>query len=314
MDNLILTANIVTPVFIIVAVGYVLKKFGLINDNFINLSSKIVFSVSLPVLIFMEVSSINFTSVRGFEIILFVYAVTIVSFGLSWLVASPLIKEGKDKGVFIQGSFRGNFAIIGLAILINLYGTEILGKASLVLAFTIPIYNILAIVALTVPVRKEKQLDLTRTVFEILKNPLFLAVIFALPFSYFKIEIPFILRKTGEYLSALTLPLALIGIGGFLSFTEAKKGSGIALISSFLKLVLLPGLGTYAAYLLGFRDEELGVLFILFASPTAIASFIMAEAMGMNSKLAGSILLITTLGSVFTISTGLFILKEMRLI
>ncbi len=314
MYNLILTTNIVAPVFIIVAIGYVLKKFGLINDNFINLSSKIVFSVALPVLIFMEVSTINFTEIRNFEIILFVYAVTLISFGLSWLLSSPLLNEGKDKGVFIQGSFRGNFAIIGLALLINLYGSDILGKASLVLAFTIPIYNILAIIALTVPVRKEKQLNLMRTFFEILRNPLFLAVIVALPFSYFKIEIPFILRKTGEYLSALTLPLALLGIGGFLSFTEAKKGSGVALISAALKLILLPALGTYAAHLFGFKGEELGILFILFASPTAIASFVMAEAMGMNSKLAGSILLLTTLGSVFTISAGLFVLKEIGLI
>ena len=71
---------------------------------------------------------------------------------------------------------------------------------------------------------------------------------------------------------------------------------------------------TYGAFLFGFRGYDLGILFILFACPTAIASFIMAEAMGSNSKLAANILLMTTLVSLVTITLGLFVLKEYNLI
>jgi len=314
MENLIFTANIVIPVFIIVALGYILRRRKLINDNFVNLSSKIVFSVSLPVLIFIEISKIDLDVILDFKLILFIYAGTLVSFFLIWALSAPFIKKGRDESAFLQGSFRGNFAIVGLALIANLYGPENLGKASLVLAFTIPLYNILAVVALTVPVRKEKNLNMKSTLWEIVKNPLVLGVLFALPFSYFKIHVNEMILTTANYIAALALPLALLGIGGFLNFDDIKEGLKLTSISAVIKLVLIPLFATFAAYEFGFKSDDIGIVFILFACPTAIASFIMAEAMGVNSKLAGNILLVTTMVSVITIALGLFILKQNGLI
>ena len=314
MQNLIFSLSLVAPVFLIVALGYFLKKLGMINENFVTISSKIVFSVSLPALIFLEIATIDLSEIFNFGQISFVYAGSLISFGFVWLIADFFTKNGKDKASFIQGSFRGNFAIVGLAIIVNFYGTESLGKASLVLAFTIPLYNVLSVIALTIPLRKEKQLNYKTTLLEIAKNPLIIAVLSAIPFSYLDLEIPGIIYKTGSYLSALTLPLALIGIGGFLSFKDIAQGSSLTILSTSLKLIIFPAVTTFAAYLLGFTGMDLGIIFIVFACPTAIASFIMAEAMGANSRLAGNILLLTTLASVVTITLGLFILKENGLI
>ena len=314
MEDLLFTANIVVPVFIIVALGYLLRKKNLINDNFVSLSSKIVFNVSLPVLIFVEIAKINLDVILDFKLILFVYIGTLIAFFLIWIFSIPFIKEGKDQSVFLQGSFRGNFAIVGLALIANLYGPEKLGKASLVLAFTVPLYNVLAVIALTVPVRKEKNMDMKKTLWEILKNPLVLGVLVALPFSYFKIQINDLILTTANYVAALALPLALLGIGGFLNFDDVKEGFKLTGISTIIKLIIIPSAATIAAYNLGFIGDNLGIIFILFGCPTAIASFIMAEAMGVNSKLAGNILLVTTVFSVFTISIGLFILKQNGLI
>ena len=314
MEDLLFTANIVVPVFIIVALGYLLRKKNLINDNFVSLSSKIVFNVSLPVLIFVEIAKINLDVILDFKLILFVYIGTLIAFFLIWIFSIPFIKEGKDQSVFLQGSFRGNFAIVGLALIANLYGPEKLGKASLVLAFTVPLYNVLAVIALTVPVRKEKNMDMKKTLWEILKNPLVLGVLVALPFSYFKIQINDLILTTANYVAALALPLALLGIGGFLNFDDVKEGFKLTGMSTIIKLIIIPSAATIAAYNLGFIGDNLGIIFILFGCPTAIASFIMAEAMGVNSKLAGNILLVTTVFSVFTISIGLFILKQNGLI
>ncbi len=313
MQNFLFISSLVIPVFLIVALGFLLKKKGMINDNFITLSSKIVFSAALPALIFTEISALDSGDVLNWRVILYSYAGTIVLFLVIWAI-SVLIKQPKDRTVFIQGAFRGNFAIIGLAIIANLYGENNLGKASVVLAFTIPLYNILAVIALTVPLRKEKQLDYKKTIIEILRNPLVLGVIAALPFYYFEIPLPGIIKTTVGYMAALTLPLALLGIGGFISFEGLKRSSIISFWATFIKLLIVPLIGTYAAVLLGFRQDDLGILFILFACPTAIASFIMAEAMGSNSRLAANILLLTTLGSALTITLGLFILKELNLI
>ena len=313
MQNLIFSLTLVAPVFLIVALGYFLKRIGVINENFVSVSSKIVFTISLPALIFIEVSSIHLEEILNVNLILFVYAGTLVTFAVVWITAGFFTRAGKDKASFIQGSFRGNFAIVGLAIIVNYYGIDNLGKASLVLAFTIPLYNILSVIALTVPL-KEKEHKYSNTFFEILKNPLIIAVFAAIPFSYFGIIIPGFLKTSIGYLSALALPLALVGIGGFLSFSDITKESSLTVISTILKLLVFPAIMTFAAYLLDFRGIDLGIIFILFACPTAIASFIMAEAMGANSRLAGNILLLTTLVSVITITLGLFILKENGLI
>jgi hypothetical protein len=313
LQNLIFSLTLVAPVFLIVALGYFLKRIGVINENFVSVSSKIVFTISLPALIFLEITSIHLEEILNIGQIAFVYAGTLITFGIVWFIAGFFTKDGKDKASFIQGSFRGNFAIVGLAIIVNYYGIDNLGKASLVLAFTIPLYNILSVIALTVPL-KEKEHKYSNTFFEILKNPLIIAVFAAIPFSYFGIIIPGFLKTSIGYLSALALPLALVGIGGFLSFSDITKESSLTVTSTILKLLVFPAIMTFAAYLLDFRGIDLGIIFILFACPTAIASFIMAEAMGANSRLAGNILLLTTLVSVITITLGLFILKENGLI
>jgi predicted permease len=173
---------------------------------------------------------------------------------------------------------------------------------------------VLSVIALTLPFRKEKDVNYKTTFREIARNPLIIGVLVALPFSYFKIKIPEVIHTTGSYLSALSLPLALLGIGGFLSFSDITQRSFLTIISTLFKLVLIPAVATFVAYLLDFKGMDLGIIFILFACPTAIASFIMAEAMGANSRLAANILLLTTLASVVTMTLGLFILKENGLI
>ena len=314
MQNLLFAISLVIPVFIIVGLGYLLKKLGVINENFVTVSSKLVFNISLPALIFFEISAIDVGDILNIGQIAFIYAGTLISFAVAWIVSGSLSKSGKDKAAFIQGSFRGNFAIVGLAIIVNYYGVENLGKASLVLAFTIPLYNVLSVIALTVPLRKERQLNYKTTLLEIARNPLIIAVLTALPFSYLRIRIPEVVHITGNYLSALSLPLALIGIGGFLSFKDFTTDSVLTIVSTLLKLLIIPVAATIAAYLIGFYGMDLGIIFILFACPTAIASFIMAEAMGANSRLAANILLLTTLASVVTMTLGLFILRENGLI
>lgn len=314
MQNIIIIADSVAPVFLIVALGIFLRQIKLINDDFIGLASRLVFSISLPALVFSELS--NFDLSKSFDIneIIFLYIATIISYLLVWFFTIPFLKDGRDRSAFIQGAFRGNFAIIGFALIENLFGKEGLGKASIVLAFILPLYNVLAVIALTVPMKKEKGLDISKTFLEIIKNPLILAVIIALPFSIFKIHMINLVSKSIDYIASLALPLALICIGGSLNIKEIKEASVKAFSASAYKIVFIPLVFTYAAYLTGFRGEMLGIIFFLFSSPTAIASFIMAEAMGSNGKLAGNIILISTLSSVVTITAGLVILKSFNLI
>ena len=314
IDNIIFTGNVVAPVFLIVALGYFVKRINVINENFVDVTSKFVYSVSLPALVFINISEIDLSEAIDFGQIGYIYAATLITFFLIWLISIPFIKEGKNLSVFVQGAYRSNFAIVGFAIVSKLFGSYALGKASLILAFVLPLYNILAVIILTVPLRKERKLNLKKTIIEIVLNPLIVAVMVGLPFSYYRIEIPSVINLTAGFLAELALPLALIGIGGSLNLQNIKKASGLAFTSSAIKIILIPLLLTLGALHFGFRGLELGIMYVLFASPTAIVSFIMAEAMGANSKLAGNIVLISTVASVLTIAAGIVILKELALI
>lgn len=314
MQNLIVIANAVVPVFMIVLLGVLLGKLNLIDENFTATAAKLVFNVALPTLVFLELATTNFAQVLEAGPIAYVCFATLCAFALSWLLAVLFIGEGRDRGVFIQGSFRSNYGVVGLAIIFNLFGESAMSLAALVLAFIVPLYNFLSVIALAWPMRRERQLNLRATALEIAANPLILALVFALPFAYFKIGLPRMILTAGNYVAALALPLALIGIGGALNFAGMKKVFKIALSSAVMKLVFIPFIMTYGAYVLGFKGEVLGVMFILFACPTAIASFIMAEAMGGNSELAGNIVLLTNLGSVLTITLGVAILRALGLV
>jgi malonate transporter and related proteins len=312
-ENVIFTANIVAPVFLIIAVGYFAKRKKIINEVFVDVTSRFVFQISLPVFIFLKISTLDLSQVLQFDQILYIYLGTIITFLLIWAGAIPFIKNPKDKSAFIQGAFRGNYAIIGLALISNLFGTNALGKATVILAFLLPLYNVLAVIVLTVPMHEGK-VNIKKALLDILLNPLILAVIIALPFSYFTINLPEMFVTTGMFVSDLALPLALIGIGGSLNIEELKRASNLAFTSSIIKIVATPIFLTIGAYFLGYTKDDLGIMFIIFACPTAIASFVLADAMGANSRLAGNIIMLTTLGSVFTIAIGILLLKSIGLI
>ncbi len=313
IDNLLFILNEISPVFILVILGMFLRKTGMINEQFVKLTSYFIFNVSLPVFVFLKLYNVELVDTFDLSFVLFIIIGTLIVFAISWLIAARVAPGPADKGVFIQGAFRSNYAIVGFAIILNVLGERALAKASLLIAFILPVYNLLAVFALTVSQQTGKKI-LGRAFKEIAMNPLVLGVVAAIPFSLFKIEIPDMLKVTGEHLSVIALPLALISIGGSLNLAAVKKASYLSIYSSMLKIVLFPALMTIAAYYFGFTGYELGIIFIIFGCPTAIASFVMAAAMKGNIELAGNIVVISTLGSILTITIGLLILTELQLI
>lgn len=310
MENLHLTMNIVVPVFLIVFIGYFLNQKKIINQNFNLVASKIVFNVALPALVFKEVVFADHDRILNGCQVTLVCIGLVISFALCWLISLIFCRNGKDQGAFIQGSFRSNFAIIGFALLTNAYGTEALANAAILLAFILPLYNLLSVIALIVPLHQEKALDLRKTFRDILTNPLIIAAMLALPLSYLEIHYHPILVKTVDTLAELTLPLALLSIGGSLSFSSVRADLKLSLLASLIKIILMPLVFVGIAIWLGFKGVELTTMFFLFGGPAAVVSYIMAEALGSNSQLAGNIILISTLGSVITLSLGVFILKS----
>lgn len=300
----------IAPIFLIILLGVLLKRWGVINANFISISSKLVFNLTLPSLIFLKVSSLDSSTPVPFSIVAIIVSVTVGVFIVTWLIASKWIASGTSFGAFMQGSYRGNFATVGLAASAGVYGVDGLLQAALLLAFIVPVYNILGVIALVVPLGQEHQLSRTSIAKELFLNPIVLAVVIALPFAYFDLSLPLFIQNTGNYLAELTIPLALIGVGGTLQFVGRDYSFKQALSASLIKVMLLPSIGMAVAMAFGFRGQDLGILFIFFACPTTMATFIMAQAMGADDKLASAIVVISTCLSSLTILIGFFMFQH----
>lgn len=301
------TLTITAPVFAMLFVGVVLKRVGWINDSFIHTASALVFNVTMPALLFLGIVHADLNAALQPKVLGYFTVATLVSFALAWGWSIWRCPR-EDRGIYTQGAFRGNNAVIGLALAASMYGAYGISLGAVLAALVILLYNTLSTIVLAVysPVIKSDPWSICKSVF---RNPLIISVLAAVPFAAFKIVLPGWLQASGEYLAAMTLPLALICIGGTLSLAALRKSGDLAFSASLLKMIGLPFITTWGAWLYGFRGPELGTLFLYFASPTAAASFVMARAANGNHELAAAIIVITTVMAAVTTNIGIFVLQ-----
>jgi predicted permease len=268
-------------------------------------------------MIFESVYQVDFKSIFDLKLILFSVSGTLVQFALITAGGFALMAAKKSIGSFVQGGFRSNFVILGIPLIQNLsatLGNDAVAKGSIMVSIIIPLYNVLAVIILTATSLEKSSVWNKRILFDIAKNPLILAVLLAIPFSVSGYRLPGFIEKTIAYMSAIAVPLALLDIGYNFKFRVFVGNLQLATASSFIKIIVSPLLFTTAAYFLGFTGSSLGVIFILFASPTAVSSYIMAKNMNNDADLAANIVLLTTIGSLGTLFLGVFILKSLGMI
>lgn len=301
------TISVTAPVFSMLFLGVALKRLGLIDAAFINTASALVFRGTLPTLLFLGIVQADLRTALQPALLLYFVLATLGCFLLAWGWAILRCPEA-DRGIYTQGAFRGNNGIIGLALATSMYGDYGLSVGAVLGGVVILSYNSLSAIVLAIysPQAKTDVWSLTKN---ILSNPLIIGVLAAIPFAAWQIPLPAWLLTSGEYFAQMSLPLALICIGGTLTLESLRESSGMAISSSLMKVLWLPLLATLGAWLWGFRDADLAILFLYFASPTAAASFVMAKAVGGNHQLAAAIIVLTTLATVVTTNLGLFVLQ-----
>ncbi len=315
MTNTLFIINTVSPIFLIVVVGWTLRKIGVIQENFIKQSIKFVFNVTLPILIFLKLAVADFSTIFDSGIIVLGYGCMFIVFILGWLLAKIFIKKGNGRGVFIQGGFWPNNVIIGLALIMNVFGEDAVSKMVMILVFLIPLDYMLSVVALTISDRQDKRgKAMSEMIKTIALNPVIITAVAAIVFSLVRVPIPNVMIDTGNYIAAITLPLALISVGGTMKIKHLQNTSFITLGALIMKLLVSPLIATTIGYLIGYTGIDLGIIYIIFACPTAIMSFVIADSMTPHGELAGNIVLTTTIASAITIPLGLMILTYLNLI
>lgn len=300
------TLGITAPVFIMLFIGVALKRLGWIDAAFVQTASALVFKATMPTLLFLSIIKADLDAALQPGLLIYYVMATVATFVLAWVWALWRCPQA-DRGVYIQGAFRGNNGIVGLALATSLYGDYGLSLGGVLAGVVILVYNSLSALILAI-YSPGGRVSAGAILLSILRNPLVIGVTAAVPVAYWQIPLPDWLMTSGQYFAQMTLPLALICIGGTLSLSVLRKSSRMAMSSSLMKMVWLPALATLGAWLLGFRGAELGILFLYFASPTASASFVMARAVNANHQLAAVIIVITTLMAAVSINVGLFVL------
>ena len=315
-STLLFTAEVTMPVCVMLLSGVALKRWHFIDDHFVSVSSRLVFNICMPALLFTSMMNLDIHNMLDIKLVIFAMTASTLAFAGAWYLAIKTKVNSHDKSAFIQGAARANLAIVGMALAGNLYGDQGIALMSLVLAFLVPLYNVISVFVLSYFAQDagEVRFSWRNFILDLIKNPLILAIACGSCFALAEWQLPSVVDKVGRYFSQITLPLALISIGGSLSLNALSKTSQSSLWASFHKVCLMPLLVVPIAWLMGFRDIELGIIFLAFSCPTAAASFVMAKAMGANASLAANIIVVTTLAALPATALGIFILRLCSLI
>lgn len=325
MENFLYSINATVPVFLVIVLGYILARIGMLNGEFVRVANKFNFTVTLPALLFRDISGVDIRAMFDIKYVLFCAVVTTVSFFSVWFAAKRIIKDKSIVGAFVQASFRSSAAVLGIAFIQNMYGNS--GMAPLMIIGSVPLYNIYSVIVLTFeadgqassPAKDKNTIQPDRAKLKeaginILKNPIIIAIAVGIVVSLLRIDFPTIVDKTVGSLASMASPLALIAIGAGFEGRKALAKLKPSCVAAFLKLVGFAAVFLPVAAALGFRNEKLIALLVMLASPTTPSCYIMAKNMHNDGVITSSIVVLTTLLSAFTLTMWIYILKSAGLV
>ena len=309
MENLMISANAVLPMCLVMALGYGTHRLGWLRREEISTINKIAFRIFLPCLLYYNIYCSDLSG--SFDPLLMTYAVggVLLTFGLALGYTLLTEKLPERRGVLIQGMFRSNYVIMGIPVATALLGADQLGTVSILIAVIVPLFNMLAVVVLEVfRGQKPKPLHILG---QIAKNPLVIGSVLGILTLVAGIRLPHILEQTIQSVSAIASPLQLFLLGAFFQFSGLKTYRRELVTVSIAKLIVSPGLFLGLGALLGFRGVAFVSLIGIFASPTAVNSFTMAQQMGGDAELAGDIVVTTSAASILTMFFWIFLFKSL---
>ena len=306
--------NIVLPVFSVIALGSLLRRWELIDAAFLKQTNKLVYYVCLPLLLFYKIGTADFFANFNGKLIVGSIAAVAITFVLSYLYTVVRGYPDKARGVFSQASFRGNIAYMGLAITLNAYGETGLTKAGILMGFLVPFLNLFAIFALLWPHRGDgEQRGASFWVRQIALNPLIIASFLGIIWSFLDLPIPLVFERSLNIATGMTLPLALLAIGGGFSLEKLRGDLFKAALASCVKTIWMPILAAILLISMGVQGMDLGIGVLIAGTPAATANYIMADQLKGDAELAGASVMLSTLLSAVTYTVALLVLRSQGL-
>ena len=297
MENFIYSVDATFPIFLVMVIGYILKQIGMLNDNFVTVANRFNFKVTLPFMLFRDISGVDIRAVFDIRYVLFCALVSTACFWIIWGGVKLFLKDQSMRGAFVQASFRSSAAVMGLAFIQNMYGSSAMGPLMIVSA--VPLYNIFSVIVLTFEGAHSGEVDPKQKIkaacINIAKNPIILGILAGLIVGLLGIDFPVIVDKTVNSVAQMATPLALITIGAGFEGRKALAKIRPTIVASMIKLVIQPLIFLPVAAWMGFRGEQMIAILIMLASPTTPSCYIMAKNMDNDGVLTASVIVMTTL-------------------
>ncbi|HKM33298.1 MAG TPA: AEC family transporter [Lachnospiraceae bacterium] len=314
MESLIFSLNATIPIFLLMVLGYILKLLKVVDEPFIKTLNSFNYKITLPVLLFRDIAESDFFTVWDTTYVLYCFFVTLTCIVIIGILAMIFYK-GSYTGEFVQASYRGSAAVLGIAFIQSIYGNT--GMAPLMIIGTVPLYNIAAVLILSFSGPNKGPIDkksLLASIRGILTNPIILGIVLGMIVSVSGISFSSIIKKSIDNVSSLATPLALIGLGAGFEGRKALKQIKPTIVCSLIKLLIQPLFFLPIAAWLSFRDEKMVAILIMLGAPTTVSCHIMAKNMGHEGTLTSSVVISTTFLSTVSITLWLFLLRTLGLI
>ena len=309
-DAALFALSVTMPSVLLLVLGWFLRRTEQVDARFVDQASKLVFRYSMPALLFFSIYANETDYSAQIPLLLAGAVASLLLFVGAEIIAARTVKAPADRGVFVQGVYRANTMIVGLAFVSNAYGSEGVAVGAVYGGAMTLLYNVLAVLTLS-RASGSGSLNPLRMARQIATNPLILAIVLALLAQSVRLPVPVLLQQTGHYLAIIALPLALICAGAALDVKSLFKVSDISLWSSLGRLIGAPLVAVAVGWAFGLQGIAMGVLFMMMATPVAAASYVMAKAMGANDVAAANIVGLTTIGAMPAAAAGIALLRSL---
>lgn len=308
-SNLVVSIQAVLPIFILIALGMLVRKVGLINSEENRRMNRMVFLVFFSSLVFNNIYKNDIGEILEPRLMLFGALGVLGSFILSFVFVVNIEKDNRKRGALIQAIFRSNFVILGMPITLNICGEGNSAITAMMIAVVVPIYNLLAVIVLEI--FRGGRIEPKHIVVQLFKNPLLDGALIGILFKLLNFRFPYVLEDLIGDMAAVATPMALVILGISFEFNQIKECGKDLWIAVVGRLIVIPAIMLTLGALLGFRGPEFVCIIGIFAAPTAVASYTMAVSMDSDGVLAGNAVIMSSLLSCLTMFGWIFLFKSL---
>lgn len=291
--------TVLFPLFTKIALGFSLRQMKLLSEKSLRELNNIIFRVFMPILLFSNIYKSDFSTITSFRLLWYSVIALLAMFGFYMFIIPKLVTENSQRGVLVQGICRSNFIFFGMPMAMQLYGGTSAGIASLMVGVVVPLVNMTSVTALEY--FRGRTPDYPKILKGIMKNPIIIGGLLGLSFTLLQVKLPTMIENFLFEVADIATPLALIVLGGSVTFTSVRNNLKPLSIGIINRLIIVPAVGLTISILVGFRGLELILLMSMFASPAAVSSYTMAQQMEGDADLAGQIVVFTTVFSLITL-------------